>query len=242
MTKLSKNILDKIKKDKIKPIPRWQFISLHILLWTAYLLAIAFGALAFSVIFRLIGGVQWEMVRLAGKGPVQGFVLVLPYLWLIILGVVLFLAGKLFEKTKGGYRFKHVVVVLSSVAISLILGMMFYFVGVGHSVENSLTEKVGPYAEWRDMRDKFLVAPDNGVLVGRVLDIKPKEELMIIDFMRTKWVVDISEAFSVDNFQPQIGRPVGLAGEKISDDEFKADKIFPFRPQKPRKILDPLKK
>lgn len=241
MTKLSKTILDKIKKDKIKPIPRWQFISLYILLWAAYLLAIALGALAFSVIFRLIRGVEWEMVRQA-KGPIHGFLLILPYLWLIILGVVLFLAGKLFEKTKKGYQLKHIVVVLSSVAISLILGMMFYFVGVGHSVENSLTKNVGPYAEWRDQRDQFLVAPDKGVLVGRVLDVKPKEELMIIDFMGAKWIVDISDAVSKDNFQPQIGRPVGLAGEKISNDEFRADKIFPFRPPKPRKMLNPLKK
>lgn len=241
MTKLSKTILDKIKRGKIKPIPRWQFVLMHFLLWFAYILAIVFGALAFSVIFRLIKGVEWEMIRHA-KGAIYGFLFVLPYLWLIILGVVLFLAGKLFEKTKKGYRLKHIIVVLSSVAISLVLGMVLYFVGVGHSVENSLTEKIGPYAEWRENRDRFLVAPDDGVLAGKVVDIKPEEKLMIIDFMGTKWNVDISEAISKNDFQPKVGRPVGLLGEKISDDEFRAYRIMPFRPPRlngfPKRMID----
>ncbi|MBN2087028.1 hypothetical protein JW758_01640 [Candidatus Peregrinibacteria bacterium] len=245
MAKLSKTILERIKKDKIKPIPRWQFVLMHLLLWSAYLIAIVLGALAFSIIFRLISGIEWEMVRRAGKGPIRGFFLILPYLWLIILGVVLFIAGRVFEKTKKGYRFKQIIIVLSSVAISLVLGVILYFVGVGHSVENVLINRVGPYAEWRDDRDRFLVAPNEGVLVGRVIEIKPDEELLIIDFMSEKWVVDISYAVSNDNFEPQVGLPVGLIGKQIKEGEFFAERIMPFRPPRqlnvrPR-IFNPIK-
>jgi hypothetical protein len=246
MTKLTKSVINKIKKEKIKPIPRWQFVILHILLWSAFLVAIALGAIAFSVIFRLVGGIEWEMIRRIGRGPIHGFLLVLPYLWLVILGIVLYLAGKLFEKTKKGYRYKHIIIVLSSIAISLIIGMVFHFVGVGHSIEDSLMQNIRPYAEWREKRDRVLVVPDQGVLVGRVIDIKPDKELMIIDFMGAKWAVDISKAISKNDFQPQIGYPVGVIGEKIKEGAFRADMIMPFRPPKaldikPRMLMPPKK-
>ena len=119
---------------------------------------------------------------------------------------------------------------------------MFHFIGVSHAIENQLAERVKPYAEWREKRDKLLVAPDHGVLVGRVLDIKPEKELMIVDFMGAKWVVDISKAVSKNDFKPQIGHPVGLIGEKVKEGEFRADRVLPFRPKnlsgaKPRMFM-----
>ena len=243
MTKLSKSVINKIKREKIKPIPHWQFVILHVLLWSAFLIAIILGAMAFSVIFRLVGGVEWEIVRRIGMGPIHGFFFILPYLWLIVLGIVLYLASKLFEITKRGYRYKHVIVVLISIAISLFIGMVFHFVGVGHSIERNLIQHVGPYAKWSEVRDKVMVAPDKGVLVGRVIDIKPEKELMIIDFMGEKWIVDISKAIAKDNFKPEVGFPVGMIGEKIKEGIFKADRIMPWRPNnqlRPGKMLPPI--
>ena len=77
MTNISKSIIDKIKKEKIKPIPRWQFVLCHVLLGVSYLVAIFIGAIAFSIILRLITGVEWYMIREAGKGPISGFLLII---------------------------------------------------------------------------------------------------------------------------------------------------------------------
>jgi hypothetical protein len=242
MMKLSRSVINKIRKEKIRPIPRWQFITLHVLLWSAFLVAIILGAMAFSVIFKLVSGVEWEMVRRIGKGPIHGFFLVLPYLWLVILALVLYLASKLFEITKKGYRYKHIIIVLASVVISLVIGIVFHFVGIGHSIERNL-QQVPPYARWSETRDRVMVAPEKGVLVGRVIDIKPEKELMIIDFMGEKWIVDISEAIAKDDFKPEVGFPVGMLGEKVREGIFKADRIMPWRPNnqlRPGQILPPI--
>jgi hypothetical protein len=230
MTKLVQSVINKIKQERIMPIPRWQFVILHILLWFAFVIAIVLGALAFSVIFRLVGGVDWEIARRAGHGTVRGFFLVLPYLWLLTLTAVLYLAGKLFEKTKKGYLYTHTIIVLLSIIISLIIGMVFYFAGVGHFIERGLMNHIRPYARWSERHDSGMVAPDDGVLIGKVIDIKEDRELMIIDFRGEQWVVDISSAVYKGDFKPLAGYPVGIIGERMGQGIFKAEKIMPWKP------------
>ena len=238
MNKLSEAILKKIRKEKITPRPRWCFVALHVLLIAAFVVAIALGAIAFGFILRGMGDVDWEMVGRAGKGPIRGFFLILPYIWLAVLAVVLLLAERLFSKTKTGYRFKPILIVLLSVGISLILGAVLYFAGAAHSIENELANRVKPYANWMEKNEKFFVAPDEGVLVGIVIDIKKDEQLMIVDFNGVKWTVDTSKAVYKKNFKPQIRRPVGAIGEKIEEGIFKADKIMPWRPKNPPPIFN----
>ena len=238
MNKLSELILNKIKNENIIPRPRWHFVALHVLLFVALIISIALGAIAFGLIFRSFGDVDWEIVGRAGRGPVRGFFLLLPYLWFAFLGVVLFLGGKIFSKTKTGYRYKLMLMVLLSVIISLILGAIFYFAGGAHSFENELANRVRPYAQWMEKREKAFVAPDEGVLVGMVTDIKKDEQLMIVDFNGTKWAVDISKAVHKNDFKPEVGRSVGAIGEKIGEGVFRADKIMPWRPKNPPPIFN----
>jgi len=226
MMKLSKSVLDKIKKNKILPRPRWHFVALHILLWSLAVAAIVFGSIAFSVIFGIIGGVEWEIVRRVGKGPIHSFVLILPYIWIALLGAVLFLASRLFEKTKKGYRHKHILVVGTSIVISLAIGATLHAVGMGRFIEDNLNNKIGPYAEWTRHRERIMVAPDDGTLVGEIVELKSDEEIMILDFIGKKWAVDIDGVEFKDDFEPEVGVSVGVIGEKIKEGEFKADRIM----------------
>jgi hypothetical protein len=238
MNKLSEAILKKIRNEKIMPIPRWHFMALHVLLFVALVISIALGAMAFGFIFRSFGDVDWEIVGRAGRGHVRGFLLLLPYIWFAFLGIVLLLAGELFSKTKTGYRYKLILTVLLSVVISLILGAIFYFAGGAHSIENELANRIRPYAGWMEKREKVFVAPDEGALIGMVVDIKKDEQLMIVDFNHMEWTVDISKAVYKNDFQPEIGRPVGVIGEKIEEGIFRADRIMSWRPRGPLPIFN----
>ncbi|MBU0577944.1 hypothetical protein KJ742_03290 [Patescibacteria group bacterium] len=230
MTKLSKSILGTIKKNKIQPRSRWQFVLLHVLLWVALATSVVLGSLAISVILRVITGVDWEIVRYVGNGAIHSFMLVLPYIWIAILGLIMFLATMLFEKTKKGYRYSPVMVVITSVVISLLFGSGLYFVGVGHSVDTALAESIPPYATWKEKRDGAMVVPDRGALVGRIINLMSDEQIMMIDFKGTKWTVDITDAEFKDDFRLQLRQSIGVLGEKIDEDEFKAKRIMLWKP------------
>lgn len=241
MTKLSKSILEKIKGDQIKPIPRWRFALMHVLLWVSVLIAIFVGSIATSVIVRVIAGAKWDIIMLASGGKFHSFILVLPYIWLGLLALVIFLAGKLFEKTKKGYKYGHFIVALSTVFISVCLGTGLYLVGIGHSVHTALSDNVTPYAKWQDVRDKVLVAPDRGFLAGRVMEASSDEEIIVVDFMKTKWEVDISNANIEDARVLQKGYPIGIKGKKIDDNSFDAKHVMQLRepPKNLRKMSMP---
>jgi hypothetical protein len=237
MNKISEMILNKIKEQKITPIPRWRFIALHILLLIALVVSIALGAMAFGLILRTIGDVDWEIVGRAGRGPVRGLFLILPYIWFAFLGVVLYLSGKLFSITKTGYRYKPYMFVLLSIALSLISGSILYFAGAAHFIENRLADNVKPYARWMEKNEQMLVVPDQGTLAGMITSVNEKSELMIVDFMKHEWTVDISKAVYKKDFKPQVGRPVGVIGDKTGENTFRADKIMPWRPNNPPPIF-----
>ena len=145
-----------------------------VLLIAAFVIAIALGAMAFGFILRGIGDLDWEMVGRVGKGPIRGFFLILPYIWLAVLGIVLYLC-----RVKYSHRPKQVIVIdlTHSFIISWDLvnpRSILYFAGAAHSVENELADRVKPYADWMEKNEKTLVAPDEGVLVGIVIDNKKR--------------------------------------------------------------------
>lgn len=228
MTNLSQNILKKIKKECIKPRPKWQFIAIHILLWSTFLSSIILGSMAISVILRILGGTDWEIARRAGKGSLHSFALILPYIWLIFLAITVFIAHKLFTKTKKGYKFRPIFIAMASVLISLIIGGIFYYIGLGHVVQKNLI-KVKPYASWQQQRNVIMMNPERGILVGKIITIDGYKELLIMDFKNTKWAVDISKARPKNNFKIRIDTVIGMTGKKTGMDTFKANKIMPWR-------------
>ena len=229
MTSLRKSIIDKIKKENIKPIPRFYFILIHILLLILILFAIFLGALSVSIIIAVINGVEWEVVHKVTGMKFASFLMILPYLWFLVLGVVVFVAGKLFERLKMGYRYSHFFVAIGVVVLSIFFGLILYFMGVGNFTEGHLTDNFKPYERWSEIRDRSMVAPDNGVLVGKVIDIESDKEVIIIDFLRDSWEVDVSDALFVKDFELQLHKPVSIFGERTGAGEFKAEKIMPWR-------------
>lgn len=230
MNSISKIVLEKIKKAKMLPIPKWRFAAMHILLWAIVLISIILGSIAISVILRSINGIPWEVARMAGRGPIHSFILVLPYIWIGFLALILFTANNLFAKTEKSYRYKPILVVAGSVLISLLLGIALYFAGAGHVIERGLINNVRPYADWQNRRDSMMVAPDRGILIGKVMQISPKINLIIIDLKSTKWTVDVTQAKFKNDFVPQINLDIGVLGNKTGKDTFKAERVMLWKP------------
>ena len=222
MSKLSKNILDQIKKEKVKPKSRYYFIALHTAIWIAVILTIIFGSLGIAVVIRHLTLTDWELAREISSNPIT----FMPLLWFGIIALAIFIADQIFKRTKKGYRFKISHVVIASLLLSVTLGSGLYMVEADQSFEGIIRDKIKPYQQWEDHRAAKFVMPHLGVLAGEITEIN--EDWMVVDFSGKEWRVDISKARISPGFEPLVGKRVGMKGERINKEEFQAHHIKEF--------------
>ncbi|MFC1600149.1 hypothetical protein ACFL3T_03935 [Patescibacteria group bacterium] len=229
MTKTSKKILDKIEKEHIKPTPKWQFVLMHTALWVLFAASIIFGSIAVSVALFKIVASDWTVVPRLPGGPM----IVLPYIWILILGIMAVIGSILFEKTDKGYKHHLWTIGIASVGLSIVLGSILFAVRFGEGVENGLRENFKPYREYQELREEVFHAPESGVLPGRIVELQDDVMIMMDDFSGVRWKVDITDA-KMPVREIQEGTIVIAVGEKTSKDEFKADWIRPGNVMKDR--------
>lgn len=226
MTKLTKNILEKIKKEQIKPKPKWYFILMHILLWTSVVISIFLGAMATAIILRHSLSADWTLMNRLAGGNVKAFIMILPYFWFAFIALILFLASKLFCHTKKGYRIKPWIVTTGSIMISIVFGIVFYISHLDEPFEGRLRQHLPYYEQRQENIKQRLVNPEKGVLAGKIIQITPQTKLIIIDFKKMEWEVDIRHA----NHGPlKEQMHVGMIGQPVGNFVFKAHIIKPLK-------------
>ena len=82
--KITKKVLEKIKKEEIKPEAKWKFLLKDYFVWALFALSIIVGALAVSVIIFGIKISDWGMYDKLAGGPVKFLIMTLSYFWLLI--------------------------------------------------------------------------------------------------------------------------------------------------------------
>lgn len=229
MSKTSKKILDQIEKKHIKPTPKWQFMLMHGSMWTLFAASILLGSIAVSVaLFKIVAN-DWTIVPHLPGGPF----IVLPYLWILILGVMAVVASILFEKTEKGYKHHLWTIGIASVGLSIVIGSVLFAVRFGEGVENSLRDNFKPYRQYQEFREEVFHAPDHGVLPGRIIEVRDDVMILMDDFSGMRWKVDISDA-KLPLHDLREGKIVIAVGEKTNKGEFKADFIKPGNVMKDR--------
>jgi len=228
MSKLSKNILEKIHDKHIKPLPKWLFILGHVAVWGLFVFSILIGSAAVSLgLHKLFVLNDWGLVSKLPGGHVGGFLLVLPYLWILILGLMIFGAFKLFGKTEKGYKVHPWLVVGISVCVSFVLGSILFASRSAEGMENFMRHHVKPYQEFQEFREKVWHAPEHGVLPGRIVKVERDVMVLLDDFSGKTWEVDVSDAHMPPKMKINIGDVVVAVGKKTGESEFKAEGLKP---------------
>lgn len=225
MSKLSKSVLGKIKKCHIKPKPRWQFVALRVLFWVLFIISVFLGSMATGIIMSQLAGVEWGFVHFVGGNKAIGFLMVLPYIWLVFFGLTLFLAHKSFEKTKKGYRHKSITVIGLILVLSVILGVVSHQVRAAHGFEDMLRTHVGTYDKWEDYREGMWMNPENGIIVGEIIEIDSDTTFILNAITGEIWAVDTAEAVFKGCNDPEIGMGAFVTGESVEKGDFDADQV-----------------
>ncbi len=132
MPKLRESILADIHAKNIHPRPRWQYILLHIGLWSAGIVTIILGSFACALMILEFSLPERAYLRWIESQETTGWLLALPYLWGIGMIVALTVGYFIFSKTDRSYRFHASVITITLIVGSLLGGELLYLTHAVH--------------------------------------------------------------------------------------------------------------
>lgn len=171
MNDLSHKILERINDEQLAPRPAWQFAWKNRLYWGLLALSLAMASIASSAILYSVANSGWEFAVVTHENTVSFLVSILPTIWIITMGVVLFLAYEYYRKTKLGYRIPLLLVVGLSTLGALAGGAVLYAAGIGQIVDEDFGGRLPAYRTVMARQQSSWQHPERGLLAGEVLDV-----------------------------------------------------------------------
>lgn len=231
MSNVTEKILNTIKEKKIAPKPRWHFIIRQALIWLTTFLSMVVGSLTFSVIiFRMVNN-DWEVLKFINRSPAVHVFNTLPYIWIVLLILFVGLAYYNTRHTKGAYKYSAYWFLIGSVVISMLVGSIFYALGIGPRVHMAVQHFPVMQQLMLD-REAAWLEPENGLLAGEISQMLSGVGVFTLtDFEANEWViVPAKDYMAPPHFIFTVGEQVRIIGKIDSDEEmqFIANRIFPY--------------
>lgn len=227
MSKISQETLKAIKQKNIQPKPKWHFLLKDSVLWTLFGITLVVGGLAVSAFLFHILNVDYDIYREAQRGPVSHFLLSLPYLWMLLLVLLLGLSMYNMRHTRKGYRFKTIFVWAASILGSLVIGVVLFAVGLGAALDDRAGELL-PGFEGFEERREHIFEDNEGLLAGTIIELMGDEEFILEAFDGEEWIIRTNEETKTGPLELEEGIRVGLIGEVEEEGIFDAEAIRPW--------------
>jgi hypothetical protein len=228
---VSQNVLQKIRDERIAPKPRWEFLLKDSAVWTAGIASLVIGGLATSVMIHTIRYDSWDALGRSGDTLLETVLFALPAFWILALAAFVAVAHYNFKHTKHGYRHRIPTIVLASVAVSAVLGIVFYDAGAGRAIDRALSDRVPPPMLFiMNPRARLWMRPDKGMIAGTVIEISDSSSLRLLDFREHVWLVHASGTTPEQIVEIQPASRIRCLGRRINPDVFEAVHIMPLDP------------
>jgi hypothetical protein len=186
---LSQTIMRSIADAQITPSPRWHFVFLGAAFWILAAVSVFVGSIAVAAMCFIFTDYNSHGLLVAPH-DVSEFLLMVPYLWLVILAVFLYVTKVCVAHTRGGYRHSFLVVVLLSIIASTFFGTVLHLLGYGERT-HALMNRVALYDNMTEDAHDVWDVPRRGRLAGIVQDVTSPDDFSLIDFRGTLWTVHI---------------------------------------------------
>lgn len=231
MSNLSEDTLKIIEEENIKPTPKCYFLFKNYLFWLLLCISVIVGSLAVATCIFLLAGNDWHARRYLDRTFVDHALLSIPYLWFFVFVLLLAVANFEFKCTKKGYKYSIFLIAFSSVFLSVFLGFVFFFAGFNYKIHETLFRDVPLYDFLTYTNEDIWRSADIGLLGGRVVYFKDKNNFIIQDFNNKIWRVkaasgDISWQ---NNLEIKKGIIVRLVGYEATGDNFFANTARPWK-------------
>jgi hypothetical protein len=223
----STKLIEKIKEEQVKPIPRWRFTFKDTLIWLIFIFCVLFGALAFSVILFAIQQVDFNIIGHLSHSWFELLLGLVPLFWIASLVIFLVIAILSIKNSKKGYKFTSPSLLGFATALSILTGTLFFISGGATWLENAFAIRVSAYEGVEERKLQVWSMPEAGYLSGVILSVS-ENTFELEDFKGKSWMVTFKNADIVPSISLVDGEKIKLTGEMTSENTFKADKIRPW--------------
>ena len=138
------------------------------------------------------------------------FLLMVPYVWIVVFVLFIAVAQLGIAHTRKGYRYRLRTIISASVLLSIALGFVLNFIGIGKMTHEFLTEVPFYSAVTYDSR-KALDRPSVGRLAGVILSVQDKNNFSLIDFNGHIWSVILATSTN-GSFVPEASSTIRMFG------------------------------
>lgn len=244
---LGKNIVEKIKKEKIQPHSKRYFQTKNILFWALLVITLCIaGIAAGAIVYYRRTLDNYFFTELIFSHKIKVLLLGFPIFWILLMGAALFFTIKWYRSTKWGYKAPTIILILVNVALLVLLGTSEFLPEFIEKIDRRgmfpRQLHIGPRQE------ELWMNPEEGLISGTITSVNPPY-CTIQQLDQSKWILDLGrvkhfapeftlfrkdddtgpntlEMFSTGDFIRATGR---IIGEKL----FSVDKVFPpFRKDK----------
>ncbi len=244
----SGSILEEIEKRNMVPIPRWHFLVRRLGFWLLAAISVLTGAISIATAIYVFLDHDFiedhDTINLLfiQRPIIADIVASIPYLWLAALALFILIAFFGFRHTRTGYRYSAPKVIAASLSVSLLLSVALNTVDVGEYIHRYLIENVHVYNELIYANEHRWTNSEKGLLGGKVIKVDTRSHLLIIkDFKRDIWYVDLSKSELLPKTQVAPGRYLKITGVKTGKRTFQALAIQVWEKKYHKHIL-PLQK
>ena len=228
MEKISKKTLEKIKQNRISLRPKWFFKFKNYIFWSLFVLSILFGGLSVAtLIYQYQKADSFSAYYYVHHSFLKAVILSLPYFWLVIILIFIGLAIYDFYLTKKSYRFNAFFMFSASLIISLALGIILFYGGIGKKIDQKLTQDFSFYRQISQQKEKIWNQPDLGLLAGKILEIKDQQIFVLQDLGGVIWEIDYQKVKIFGRAKIEVNEEIKIIGERQSDNTFLALQIRP---------------
>ena len=225
----SGQILEEIEKRKAVPIPRWHFFVKQFGFWLLAVISVITGSISMATaIYVFIDNdfiEDQDYIRLffTARPFLADLITAIPYLWLLALLLFILVAYFGFRHTRKGYRYATTKVIAASLLVSLLLSVCLNMVDVGGYIHRYLIENVHAYNKLIYSNEHRWSHSEKGLLGGKVMQYdKSKRILVVRDFSKVLWSVDISTAEVRAGTIIAPGKSLKITGIKTGNRTFQA--------------------
>ena len=165
---ISKQVLEAIQIHNVKPKPRWHFVLQEGAVWALGLITTFCGALAVSITLFVIAVAPVKFQSATHDNLLKFWLEFVPLLWLVLFISFVFATEYFLRKTKRGYKYNFVILTISSVTLSVLLGYIGFIVGLGEIIDKGVGSRIPFHTPTEAMIQKVWSQPSKGLLVGKI--------------------------------------------------------------------------
>jgi hypothetical protein len=228
-------ILERIESEAIKPYGRWRFVLSQYGIWFMWAFCILLGALALAVTLYVGISANYAMYEATHENFLTFAMSALPYIWIGVFVVMIYVTGLELRNTKHGYRYSTVMIIGSSLFLSGVFSAVFHMLGFGFALDHILGQHVPLYMSLEKQEQTSWQSPESGRLLGALYapdksDIHKagNEALNFRDGTGTVWRLSVNELNERENSLLISGRQVRLLGTSTAEFTFHVCGVFPF--------------